>query len=174
MASLCSVTSSRKLLASYRRRRNDDRPFARSQKVILPIRGFKGNRILYGDSLDAVGEVTEEDTDDDDDLIEPVYSEPQFDPADESQVSSSDISSGYLSHEAPSQQHHRNNNNNNNSKAAHSLSSPESGYLSSDEDCLVFTQGELCQPCLHWYHLIHSTPLSLTDDNWAQPLTSPG
>ena len=142
MASLCSVTSSRKLLASYRRRRNDDRPFARSQKVILPIRGFKGNRILYGDSLDAVGEATEEDTEDDDDevdLIEPVYSEPQFDPADESQVSSSDISSGYLSHEAPSQHQHRNNNNN---KAAHSLSSPESGYLSSDEDCLVFQHGE--------------------------------
>ena len=140
MASLCSVTSSRKLLASYRRRRSDDRPFARSQKVILPIRGFKGNRILYGDSLDAVGEVTEEDTDDDD---EPVYSEPQFDRgADESQVSSSDISSGYLSHEVTSQHH---NNNNNNSKAVHSLSSPESGYLSSDEDCLVFQQGELSQ-----------------------------
>ena len=75
--------------------------------MILPIRGFKGNRILYGDSLDAVGEATEEDTEDDEDdevdLLEPVYSEPQFDPADESQVSSSDISSGYLSHEAPSQ-----------------------------------------------------------------------
>ena len=137
MASLCSVTSSRKLLASYRRRRRDDRPFARSQKVILPIRGFKGNRILYGDSLDAVGEVTEEDTDDDDDLTEPVYSEPQFDRgADESQVSSSDISSGYLSQELSSQHH------NNNNKAVQSLSSPESGYLSSDEDCLVFQQGE--------------------------------
>ena len=111
--------------------------------MILPIRGFKGNRILYGDSLDAVGEATEEDTEDDEedgDLTEPVYSEPQFDPADESQVSSSDISSGYLSHEAPSQHQHRNNNNNN--KAAHSLSSPESGYLSSDEDCLVFQHGE--------------------------------
>ena len=144
MASLCSVTSSRKLLANYRRRRNDDRPFARSQKVILPIRGFKGNRILYGDSLDAVGEVTEEDTDDDDDeLTEPVYSEPQFDPADESQVSSSDISSGYLSHEVTSQ--HHNNNNNNNNKGVQSLSSPESGYLSSDEDCLVFQQGECRQ-----------------------------
>ena len=145
MASLCSVTSSRKLLASYRRRRNDDRPFARSQKVILPIRGFKGNRILYGDSLDAVGEATEEDTDneDGDDLLEPVYSEPQFDPADESQVSSSDSSSGYLSHETPSQHQLRNkNNNNNNNKAVHSLSSPESGYLSSDEDCLVFQRGE--------------------------------
>ena len=118
--------------------------------MILPIRGFKGNRILYGDSLDAVGEATEEDTEDDeedgDDLIEPVYSEPQFDPADESQVSSSDISSGYLSHETPSQHQHRNNNNN---KAVHSLSSPESGYLSSDEDCLVFLQGELSQPCLY-------------------------
>ena len=146
MASLCSVTSSRKLLANYRRRRNDDRPFARSQKVILPIRGFKGNRILYGDSLDAVGEVTEEDTDDDDDDDdnEPVYSEPQFDPADESQVSSSDISSGYLSHEVTSQ-HHNNNNNNNNNKGVHSLSSPESGYLSSDEDCLVFQQGKCKQ-----------------------------
>ena len=139
MASLCSVTSSRKLLANYRRRRNDDRPFARSQKVILPIRGFKGNRILYGDSLDAVGEVTEEDTDDDDDDDEPVYSEPQFDPADESHVSSSDISSGYLSHEVTSQHH------NNNNKGVHSLSSPESGYLSSDEDCLVFQQGECRQ-----------------------------
>ena len=112
--------------------------------MILPIRGFKGNRILYGDSLDAVGEATEEDTDneDGDDLLEPVYSEPQFDPADESQVSSSDISSGYLSHETPSQHQHRNNNNNNNNKAVHSLSSPESGYLSSDEDCLVFQHGE--------------------------------
>ena len=142
MASLCSVTSSRKLLASYRRRRTDDRPFARSQKVILPIRGFKGNRILYGDSLDAVGEVTEEDTDDDDD--EPVYSEPQFGRgADGDQVSSSDISSGYLSHEVTSQHH----NNNNNSKAVQSLSSPESGYLSSDEDCLVFQQGEAATMC---------------------------
>ena len=34
--------------------------------MILPIRGFKGNRILYGDSLDAVGEATEEDTDNED------------------------------------------------------------------------------------------------------------
>ena len=61
MASLCSVTSSKKILQSYRRRRHDDRPFARSQKLILPIRGFKGNRVLYGDSLDAACEVTDDD-----------------------------------------------------------------------------------------------------------------
>ena len=82
MASLCSVTSSKKILKSYRRRRYDDRPFAKSNKAILPIRGFKGNRILYGDSLDAVNEVTEEEEEDydedDDKFIEPLYSEPQF------------------------------------------------------------------------------------------------
>ena len=81
MAGLCSVTSSKKILKSYRRRRYDDRPFAKSNKAILPIRGFKGNRILYGDSLDAVNEVIEEEEeedDDDDKFIEPLYSEPQF------------------------------------------------------------------------------------------------
>ena len=66
MAALCSVTSSKRILQSYRRRRHDDRPFARSQKVILPIRGFKGNRVLYGDSLDAACELTDEEEDDDD------------------------------------------------------------------------------------------------------------
>ena len=156
MAGLCSVTSSRKILKSYRRKRNDDRPFARSAKAILPIRGFKGNRILYGDSLDAVNEVTEEDEDDDDteeeddNMIEPVYSEPQFVMSEDSQLSSSDTSSGYLSHElTPPLSHemcHNNHRNNNNitttTTTTHSLSSPESGYLSSDEDCLVFQQGE--------------------------------
>ena len=118
---------------------------------ISVIRGFKGNRILYGDSLDAVGEVTEEETDDDndddnyddgeeEDVMEPVYSEPQFALADESQVSSSDVSSGYLSHVS---QHHNIGIIKGTSAAGHSLSSPESGYLSSsDEDCLVFLQGE--------------------------------
>ena len=90
MTGLCSVTSSRKILKSYRRKRNDDRPFTKSKKDILPIRGFKGNRILYGDSLDAVNELTEEehdeDDDDDEDIIEPVYSEPQFEPSDDTQV----------------------------------------------------------------------------------------
>ena len=161
MASLCSVTSSKKILQSYRRRRHDDRPFARSQKVILPIRGFKGNRVLYGDSLDDACDVTDEDDDDDDDdeeeeeeevAGEPVYSEPQFD---ESHLSSSDItvSSGYFSHETSPglpPPHHNNNDNNNNTNnhsvratggLQQSLSSPESGYLSSDEDCLVFQTG---------------------------------
>ena len=165
MASLCSVTSSKKILQSYRRRRHDDRPFARSQKVILPIRGFKGNRVLYGDSLDAC-DVTDDDDDDDDEeeeeeevAGEPVYSEPQFD---ESHLSSSDItvSSGYFSHETSPglpQPHYNDNNDNNNNNdnindtnnhsvrttggLQQSLSSPESGYLSSDEDCLVFQTG---------------------------------
>ena len=154
MAGLCSVTSSKKILKSYRRKRNDDRPFARSAKAILPIRGFKGNRILYGDSLDAVNEVTEEDEDEDDDCddddntIEPVYSEPQFVLSEDSQLSSSDTSSGYLSNErTPPLSHgtcHNNYHNNNitTTTTTHSLSSPESGYLSSDEDCLIFQQGE--------------------------------
>ena len=127
-------------------------------KMFIPvIRGFKGNRILYGDSLDAVGEVTEEDTDDDndgdnyddgeeEDVMEPVYSEPQFALADESQVSSSDVSSGYLSHVSHVShvsQHHNLGIIKGTSAAGHSLSSPESGYLSSsDEDCLVVLQGE--------------------------------
>ena len=164
MASLCSVTSSKKILQSYRRRRHDDRPFARSQKVILPIRGFKGNRVLYGDSLDDACDLTDDDDNEDDEEDEeeeeevggePVYSEPQFE---ESHLSSSDItvSSGYFSHETspglPQQHHNNNNNNSNNSNNHHhsvrttgglqqSLSSPESGYLSSDEDCLVFQTG---------------------------------
>ena len=157
MASLCSVTSSKKILQSYRRRRHDDRPFARSQKLILPIRGFKGNRVLYGDSLDGACDVTDDDDDEDEEEEEeeeeevggePVYSEPQFD---ESHLSSSDItvSSGYFSHETSpglTQQHHNHNNNNHQSVRSNgglqqSLSSPESGYLSSDEDCLVFQTG---------------------------------
>ena len=149
MAGLCSVTSSKKILKSYRRKRNDDRPFARSAKAILPIRGFKGNRILYGDSLDAVNEVTEEDEDDteeeDDNMVEPVYSEPHFVLSEDSQLSSSDTSSGYLSHERTPPLSHEtchNNNNTNTTTTTQSLSSPESGYLSSDEDCLVFQQGE--------------------------------
>ena len=157
MASLCSVTSSKKILQSYRRRKHDDRPFARSQKLILPIRGFKGNRVLYGDSLDDACDVTDDDDEDDDDDDEeeevggePVYSEPQFD---ESHLSSSDItvSSGYFSHEtspALTQQHHNNSHDHNHHHSVRtagglqqSLSSPESGYLSSDEDCLVFQTG---------------------------------
>ena len=80
---------------------------------------------------------------------EPVYSEPQFD---ESHLSSSDItvSSGYFSHETSpglTQQHHNHNNNHHHQSVRstgglqQSLSSPESGYLSSDEDCLVFQTG---------------------------------
>ena len=161
MASLCSVTSSKKILQSYRRRRHDDRPFARTQKLILPIRGFKGNRVLYGDSLDDACDVTDDDEDDEEEDEEdeeevggePVYSEPQFA---ESHLSSSDItvSSGYFSHETSpglTQPHHNNNNHHNNNHHHHSvrttgglqqsLSSPESGYLSSDEDCLVFQTG---------------------------------
>ena len=141
MATLCSVTNSKRILQNYRRRRHDDRPFARSQKVILPIRGFKGNRVLYGDSLDAACELTDEKDDDDDeeeeeregeeDREEPVYSEPQFEVYDESQMSSSDItvSSGYFSQQT-SPGHNK-----------PTVSSPESGYLSSDEDCLVFHTG---------------------------------
>ena len=163
MASLCSVTSSKKILQGYRRRRHDDRPFARSQKVILPIRGFKGNRVLYGDSLDAACEVTDDDDDDDDDEeevgrgveggeVEPVYSEPQFegyDESHESQLSSSDItvSSGYFSHQTSPG--HVN--------TKQSLSSPESGYLSSDEDCLVFQTGN------NITFILPPQPLSMAD-----------
>ena len=158
MAGLCSVTSSKKILQSYRRRRHDDRPFARSQKLILPIRGFKGNRVLYGDSLDDACDVTDDDEDDEEEDEEdeeevggePVYSEPQFA---ESHLSSSDItvSSGYFSHETSpglTQQHHNNHNNHHHHHSVRttgglqqSLSSPESGYLSSDEDCLGFQTG---------------------------------
>ena len=119
--------------------------------------------MLYGDSLDDACDLTDDDDNEDDEDEEeevevggePVYSEPQFE---ESHLSSSDItvSSGYFSHETSPglpQQHHNNNNNDNNSNNHHhhsvrttgglqqSLSSPESGYLSSDEDCLVFQTG---------------------------------
>ena len=69
--------------------------------MILPIRGFKGNRVLYGDSLDAVGEVTEEEEDDDDDEAgaEPLYAEPQFLAPCAGSPVSSDTSSGRLSHQ---------------------------------------------------------------------------
>ena len=140
MASLCSLTSKQKILNSYRRKHKDDRPFLRSQKVILPIRGFKGNRILYGDSLEAVDEVTEED--DDDRVAEPVYSEPQFATvcADDSQISSSsDISSGYLSQEV--NPHHRSLQPPT-TTTSYCLSSPESGYLSSDEEFVQFHTGK--------------------------------
>ena len=70
------------------------------QKVILPIRGFKGNRVLYGDSLDAVGEVTEdEDEDEDEEAAEPLYAEPQFLAPCAGSPVSSDTSSGRLSHQ---------------------------------------------------------------------------
>ena len=68
--------------------------------MILPIRGFKGNRVLYGDSLDAVGEVTEEEDDDDDEAgAEPLYAEPQFLAPCAGSPVSSETSSGDLSHQ---------------------------------------------------------------------------
>ena len=68
--------------------------------MILPIRGFKGNRVLYGDSLDAVGEVTEdEDEDEDEEAAEPLYAEPQFLAPCAGSPVSSDTSSGRLSHQ---------------------------------------------------------------------------
>ena len=71
------------------------------QKVILPIRGFKGNRVLYGDSLDAVGEVTEDEDEDEDEeeAAEPLYAEPQFLAPCAGSPVSSDTSSGRLSHQ---------------------------------------------------------------------------
>ena len=104
--------------------------------------------MLYGDSLDAACEVTDQDEDEEEEDREeegeePVYSEPQFEVYEESQMSSSDItvSSGYFSHQTspalPNQIHDNN---------KPSLSSPESGYLSSDEDCLVFHTGNATLP----------------------------
>ena len=188
MASLCSLTSRQRILNSYRRRHKDDRPFLRNQKAILPIRGFKGNRILYGDSLEAVDEMTEEEEDVDSTEfvtnLEPVYSEPQFELSDDSQIS--DISSGYLSHttekylmhhsestptrvEYPQQssrsgyqtfgqrnirdQHDRylsqevsnptTHPHRSHTTSGYCMSSPESGYLSSDEECLLLQLGEV-------------------------------
>ena len=52
-------------------RHTDDRPFTQERKQVLPIRGFKGNRVIYGD----ISEDEEEDILTKD---EPLYSEPVF------------------------------------------------------------------------------------------------
>ena len=87
---LCSMTGSRVFVGWKKGRQKDDRPFSVSRKQIYPIRGFKGNRVIYGDSFDCdVSEVESDRTyfventefhhknlvnvDD-----EPIYSEPVF------------------------------------------------------------------------------------------------
>ena len=80
--SLCSITGGRKLLGW--RKKGDDRPFVKQKKPVLPIRGFKGNRVIYGDIFDVEDENLqatpfEQDYQNKDiKSAEPFYSEPYF------------------------------------------------------------------------------------------------
>ena len=81
--SLCSITGGRKLLGW--RKKGDDRPFVKQKKPVLPIRGFKGNRVIYGDIFDVEDDHLESTPFEQDyqnkDIksAEPLYSELDFD-----------------------------------------------------------------------------------------------
>jgi len=69
-------------------RHTDDRPFTQEKKQVLPIRGFKGNRVIYGDISD----------DEDEDILtkdEPLYSEPVFTLSSYKDSGLSSLDSGY-------------------------------------------------------------------------------
>ena len=69
-------------------RHTDDRPFTQEKKQVLPIRGFKGNRVIYGDISD----------EEDEDILtkdEPVYSEPVFTLSSYKDSGLSSLDSGY-------------------------------------------------------------------------------
>ena len=72
--SLCTGMMASRLVGW--RKRRDDRPFGRQKKPVLPIRGFKGNRVIYGD----ISDVEEEDVQTNllKDVDEPLYSEPDY------------------------------------------------------------------------------------------------
>ena len=72
--SLCTGMVASKLM-QWRKRR-DDRPFGKEKKPVLPIRGFKGNRVIYGD----ISDVEEEDVQTNllKDVDEPLYNEPDY------------------------------------------------------------------------------------------------
>ena len=91
-----------------RRKKGDDRPFLKHKKPILPIRGFKGNRVIYGDTFDVEEEpdqayfVQSNDYHHKDlgpESDEPMYSEPNFALSDAISTPSISTESGYHSHE---------------------------------------------------------------------------
>ena len=178
--SLCSITGERKLL--WWRKKGDDRPFVKQKKPVLPIRGFKGNRVIYGDIFDVEDENLqatpfEQDYQNKDiKSAEPLYSELDFD-SDSWDSATSDsrsiscrqsehpMSSPLASDLASLQLHH--------------VSSPESGYSSakpssssqgytsretSDDDDDQFSHfhtgtGHHTYPCLTTMRLINHQPI---------------
>ena len=79
---LCSMTGGRSL-SLFKRRGRDDRPFPRHTQI-LPIAGFRGNRVMYGESwwTPEEEELNSEEEGNyrprDLEPEEPVYSEPSF------------------------------------------------------------------------------------------------
>ena len=122
--SFCSIVAGRKILAW--RKKENDRQFVKQKKDILPIRGFKGNRVIYGDIFDVEEEPEKmyfvqtfdyHHKDLDFKSGEPMYSEPNFVP-NYAISTHSYLKNKNLSRELIEQ------------SSVSPCSSPESGYLS--------------------------------------------
>ena len=108
--SWCSLVLTRKLMMTLKRK-EDDRPFSQQKKPILPIKGFKGNRIIYEDIFDFQDETTCQPSIQNEEHEEPLYNEPDLTESNQSDYQDSNTENSSLKHG--------------------SSYSPESGYISS-------------------------------------------